>query len=228
MGSFMKCKQSGFSVVRVLIVLAVIFFLANAFLACGCQRVDTKLHNVISDFNGVASAQYAYQDKFGALPGNDPSAAVRWPRAASGTGSGILRGTYNNSYETPQESNNYWQHLRLAGFVSGEGIGPHSQQQPTNAFGGTIGVQMGNGTGGVVMGSGGYADGFSGLIMCSAGIPAHVAIALDDQMDDGNGATGKMRAQRQTTPNPAIKAVLGPEDAYVEDGSSTYTVCKAM
>jgi len=139
-----------------------------------------------------------------------------------------LRGAYNSSYEMPLESNNYWQHLRLAGYVAGAGSGPQSLRQPTNAYGGMIGVQMGDGRGGVVMSSAGTADGFSGVIMCSAGVPAKIAIALDLEMDDGNGATGKVRAQRDTAPNPPIKAVLGPEDAYVQDGESTYTVCRAM
>jgi hypothetical protein len=88
---------------------------------------------------------------------------------------------------------------------------------------------MGDDAGGMVMmSSAGKADGFSGLIMCSSGIPAYVAIATDAQMDDGNGAAGKIRAQRETEPNPPIKAVLGPEDAYVQDGVSTYTVCMAF
>ena len=224
----MNRKQSGFTLVEIAIVLVIIGLLLGGILKGQEMITQAKIKNVISDFNGIASAQYGYQDKFGALPGNDPLAGARWPGAANGSGGGVLRGAYNSSYEMPLESNNYWQHLRLAGYVAGAGSGPQSLRQPTNAYGGMIGVQMGDGRGGVVMSSAGTADGFSGVIMCSAGVPAKIAIALDLEMDDGNGATGKVRAQRDTAPNPPIKAVLGPEDAYAQDGESTYTVCRAM
>ena len=69
--------------------------------------------------------------------------------------------------------------------------------------------------------------GFGGLIICSANIPDKVAIAIDTQMDDGKIATGTVRGQLQTTPNPAINTAADSTE-YAETGSNTYTVCRSL
>jgi len=92
--------------------------------------------------------------------------------------------------------------------------------QPTNAFAGQIGVQTGDAAGGTVLG------GFSGLIVCSAGIPDKVAIALDTQMDDGLPGSGTVRAMAQAAPNPAIPAAAAA--AYAETGTNVYAMCRSL
>src|SRR6266853_2988907 len=155
---------------------------------------QARIKNVINDFNGVTVAVTSYQDRYRALPGDDPGATARWTvqAPASGSGNGAILGLYNAppgaaAPVSAAESNLFWQHLRIAGFVPGVTTGAGSGTQPPNAAGGMIGVQNAV--------TAGVGLGFTGLTICSANIPDKVARAVDIQMDDGNSQTGQVRAQ---------------------------------
>jgi hypothetical protein len=117
-----------------------------------------------------------------------------------------------------EESNLFWQHLRIAGFVAGATTGAASGTQPINAAGGFIGVESGlPGTRGM---------GFSSLILCFSNLPEKIASAVDGQMDDGVPNTGQVRAQLGgSNPDTATDAP-GAATAYVETGVNQYLMCK--
>ena len=217
-----KVGQHGFTLVEIAIVLVIIGLLLGGILKGQEMITQAKIKNSISDFSGISAAYHGYQDRYRAIPGNDPGAAARWavaPAATSGNGKGVLVGTYNNAgaiCTAAVETCSFWDHLRRAGFVAGSGVLP-----PTNAFTGLIGVQTGDGAGATALG------GFSGLIICSANIPDKVAIAMDTQMDDGLIGTGTVRAQLQAAPNPAIQAAAAVVE-YAETGTNTYALCRAL
>jgi hypothetical protein len=71
----------------------------------------------------------------------------------------------------------------------------------------------------------GVGLGFTGLTICSANIPDKVASAVDTQMDDGNSATGQVRAQSGGS-NPDLGTTAATN--YVETGVGQYLVCKAF
>ena len=159
--------------------------------------VQAKIKNAMADFSGISAAYHGYQDRYRKIPGDDDGAA-RWTGAIAGNGNGIVLGTYNDataqaSVVAANESRLWWDHLRRAGFVAGNG-----NAQPTNAFAGQLGVQTGNGAA-----TASVMNGFSSLIICSANIPDKVAIAIDTSMDDGVSTTGGVRAELASTPNPA-------------------------
>jgi prepilin-type N-terminal cleavage/methylation domain-containing protein len=230
----MNRNQSGFTLVEIAIVLVIIGLLLGGILKGQEMINQAKIKNVVSDFNGIASALYGYQDRYRQLPGDDSNAATRWniPVCGGGAqGNGIIEGTYNTQ---GNETSCFWQDLRNAGFVAGQGSGPSSLINPTNAASGVIGVQTGNGSfaspAPVMVPTGG--GGFSSLMMCSAGLPDKIAIAVDVQMDDGVNFSGTMRGQGQTAPNPnvspTITSTAGTPDFYAETGSNTYLLCKTM
>jgi hypothetical protein len=183
---------------------------------------QAKIKNVIADFSGISAAYYGYQDRYRAIPGDDPNTETRWTAAAKkGDGNGVVAGTYNNAGAAcvdTVEACMWWDHLRRAGFVSGSGF-----TQPFNALTGLIGIQTGNGdatTPGPIMG------GFAGLIMCSANLPDKIAIATDTQMDDGVPNTGTVRGDLQTAPNPNLDNA--PVTGYVENGTNIYVLCRSL
>jgi len=209
-------RQHGFTLVEIAIVLVIIGLLLGGILKGQEMITQAKIKNSIADFSGISAAYHGYQDRYRAIPGDDPG-ATRWTGATNGNGNGVVAGKYNSGTAT-DESLLWWDDLRRAGFVSGSGT-----NQPFNAFTGYIGVQTGDAAGATAMG------GFAGLIICSANIPDKVAIAIDTQMDDGLIDKGTVRGQKQTAPNPDIVATIPAGDIpYAETGTNTYTMCRSL
>ncbi|OGA37194.1 MAG: hypothetical protein A3G80_02870 [Betaproteobacteria bacterium RIFCSPLOWO2_12_FULL_62_13b] len=230
----MKTKQTGFTLVEIAIVLVIIGLLLGGILKGQEMITQAKIKNVVNDFNGITAAMNSYQDRYRALPGDDLNAATRWtsPLAISGDGNGQLctgacasppvsPNLYNNAVATTvaaPEVNLFWWHLRLAGFVGGTtaaGAGS-SASNPSNAANGLMGVQ-----------TGGPAGFFTSNMICSSNLPDKIGIAVDVQMDDGTAASGQVRANLQTGPNPVLHAVVAG-DAYVESGTNQYVLCKNL
>jgi prepilin-type N-terminal cleavage/methylation domain-containing protein len=217
--------QKGFTLVEIAIVLVIIGLLLGGILRGQEMITQAKIKNVISDYTGISAAYHGYQDRYRAIPGDDPQAAVRWNGAtisatAGEPGNGVVQGAWN-SQANADESRMWWDHLRRAGFVAGNGY-----QQPFNAVAGMIGVQTGDAANGAVFG------GFSGIIVCSANLPDRIAIATDTQMDDGQPATGTVRGLLQVGgPNPALPAgTLATSNltGYQESGTNVYILCRAL
>ncbi len=219
-----KSIEGGFTLVEIAIVLVIIGLLLGGILKGQEMITQARIKNAINDFNGVVTAITSYQDRYRALPGDDKGATTRWaaqaPAAGANQGDGVIAGAYNanntgGTNSAPAgtaESNLFWQHLRIAGFVAGPTVGLGSGTPPPNAAAGMVGVET-------------AGTAFTSLIICSSNLPDKVAIAVDTQMDDGNSQTGQIRAQSQTTPNPVTDAA--PATNYVETGTSQYLLCKS-
>jgi prepilin-type N-terminal cleavage/methylation domain-containing protein len=214
-----QAKQQGFTLVEIAIVLVIIGLLLGGILKGQEMITQAKIKNVVADFSGVSAAYYGYQDRYRAIPGDDPNAATRWtvaPAAVAGDGNAVVAGKYNSQTDA-NESRKWWDHLRRAGFVSGSGY-----SQPLNAVAGIIGVQTGDAGSPV----GPAMGGISGLMVCSTNLPDKIAIAVDTQMDDGAPEKGTVRGDAQAGPNPDLDDTV--PSGYQETGTNIYVVCRAM
>ncbi len=229
----MRSKQSGFTLVEIAIVLVIIGLLLGGVLK-GQELINSaKIKGLANDLNGISAAVYGYQDRFKALPGDDPTAATRWGAATtSGDGNtGLAAGATLhafNSATAAHETRLFWQHLRLAGFIGGDTT---STAQPLNSVGGITGVQFGAGSQAV-------GAGLPGLVVCQTNILGRIAESLDNQLDDGNPSGGSVKSWTQaglvaadgatTGVDITVAGAVATAASYVDDGTTMYTVCKKV
>lgn len=199
-----KNRQHGFTLVELAIVLVIIGLILAAVLKGQEMIQNAKVKNVVNDLRGVSAAYYSYQDRYKAIPGDDAAPANHLGQAGFiGTGNGILAGAYtDNNATVTTEAQAFWQHTRLAGFTTGTAMagitGVGTAPAGINAVGGVLGVQGGD--------TGTEVYGLIGNTVCAGNIPWKIAQAVDTVIDDGNSATGNVRAGLVATPAVATAA----------------------
>jgi prepilin-type N-terminal cleavage/methylation domain-containing protein len=212
----MRSQQSGFTLVEIAIVLVIIGLLLGGILK-GQELINSaKVKNLANDFRVIPTYIYAYQDKFKALPGDDPSADVHLPggvAADKGNGNGVINGNWNSTTGT-DESNMFWRHVRLANLAAGPTTLTDPDYIPKNAVSGILGVSS--------MSAGQpHITGMTGTYqICSKAILGKFVKQLDIQMDDGNTATGSMRA----VPDASAVGTAATATAAIDE-AAPYTVC---
>lgn len=225
----MKHIQSGFTLIEIAIVLMVVGLLLGG-VQKGQQLVNLATEkNLAAEFRNIPLYVYSYQDRFNALPGDDRSAGEHIHGIVATTpvgeqGNGTIDGDWN-SRVTTDESYLFWQHLRLAGVVSGTTNASDTSFLPRNTLGGDIGLQSGgsNSAHTPIYAGPGLTHPIRGsYIVCSSGIPGKYVKQLDLRLDDGNTATGAMLAT-PTTGYEAGEAIATPTSA-IDDGVP-YTMC---
>jgi len=236
----MKRNQSGFTLIEIAIVLVIIGLLLGGILK-GQELINSaKVKNLATDFRNVPVYLYGYQDKFKALPGDDANvvahlgatsgatlattpATCNNSAAAPCTGNGVIDGVWN-SPTTTDETFLFWQHVRLAGLAAGPTSTADPAYLPTNASGGTIGVQSGSSNAAVNPIKDASNNPIRGsYVICSTGILGKFVLQLDIQMDDGKTETGSMMAV--PTGSPANTAATLTTTI---DPAASYTVCMGV
>ncbi|PKO83778.1 MAG: prepilin-type cleavage/methylation domain-containing protein [Betaproteobacteria bacterium HGW-Betaproteobacteria-11] len=223
----MRNRQSGFTLVEIAIVLVIIGLLLGGVLK-GQELINSaKVKNIISDIRNVSVFIYGYQDKYKALPGDDPQANAHHggttATCAGCLGNGIINGGYNSTTNT-DESYLFWQHVRLANLAAGPTNVADANYIPKNADGGLIGVQSAANP--VIAGMTGT------YLVCTDGVLGKFVKQMDTTLDDGETSTGSVRAVlTSSVPAPFVPgtstAVAVVTSASINDGLP-YTVCQSF
>jgi len=223
----MRKNQMGFTLVEIAIVLVIIGLLLGGVLK-GTELIEnSKVKRGANEINGITAAFYSYQDRYQRLPGDDGPVATlnarggSWASVTAGSTApnGLIASNLGQTFTAPNgEPSGFWQHLRAAGFINGDVKLTGAAALPTNAFGGLIGFTSGT--------VGNPTSPISSRVVCLSQVPGKSAAALDVQLDDGLGNTGRIRgtlgaAGANTAPTAAAFA-----DPYNE--TSVYTLCVQM
>ena len=179
-----KRRQSGFTLVEIAIVLVIVGLLIGGVLKGREMITNAKIKRVENDFAGVSAAIYAYQDRYGVLPGDDASASTRFPGTWGATDNGNGDGTITGGWDSTNnndESRLVWKHLRGAGLISGPVDNTDgSYQQPSNSFGGIVGIDL-------------NLYNLPGQNIVFSQIPGDVATILETRGDDGVPSSGSIQ-----------------------------------
>lgn len=214
-------SQTGRIVVGVAALLvAVVSLTVLAWVVMGVLD-RSRIGDAIAALNGTTAAVFAYQDRYGRTPGDDgPSASLAargtvWARVTAGDVDGRLDIGINQLFTGNGESAPFWQQLRASGFWSGDPALGGQDALPRNPWGGLVSAladDMGGGMG--------------GNKVCMSQVPGQAALAIDRELDDGDGATGRLRAtlgSRGANTNPSNSVLAEP---YSE--TAVYTICYRM
>jgi len=175
-------KQKGFTLVEIAIVLVIVGLLIGGVLKGQEMITNAKLKRIESDNAGIAAAMFSYQDRYLQLPGDDDSADTRFTlfngQAATinGDSDGSISGLWVGAVDT--ETANFWKHLRASGLVAGGG---NDDTQPTNAYGGNIGIRDGSML-------------IAGHVTIFGSIEGPIASIIEARLDDGDSSTGRIQA----------------------------------
>ncbi len=218
----MQTRQRGFTLVEIAVVLVIIGLLLGGVLK-GQELINSaKVKSVVSDFRATSTYVFSYQDRFRAMPGDDPGVANRLTgalRASTGgsVGNGRIEGNWNSTTPT-DESVLFWQHVRLANLATGDGRSPITEGVtlqdwlPRNAVGGRIGI---TGTPPITAWAGTF-------FICQDNLAGNFARQIDIAMYDGLPASGSVRLLPGGAPNGTA---INPADLV---DSGIYTVCAAF
>lgn len=201
-------KQKGFTLVEIAIVLVIVGLLIGGVLKGQEMITNAKLKRIESDNAGIAAAMFSYQDRYLQLPGDDDGADQRFslytdgindplPADINGDSDGSITGTWVAGAN--EETANFWKHLRAAGLIPGGG---DDDTQPTNAYGGNIGLRDGSLL-------------IAGHVTVFGSIEGPIASIIEARLDDGDPATG--RIQSDTTVALMDGLVVSAAGAYADN-----------
>ena len=191
---YCTARASGFTLIEIALALVVIALLIGGVLK-GLQLLQSsRVRNLASTTTSVQSAYFAFQDRYGHVPGDwnavDAGNAIGGPVTGSGNDNGRLD-TFPGDPWT--ESNAFWEHLAKAGFINGSFQGTAATEPtllnglaPLNVFQWPIII--------------GRTPDFEGAgsqhrhIVVGRGAPAELLRELDVKLDDGIPDQGKVRA----------------------------------
>jgi len=173
-------NRKGFTLVELSIVLVIIGLLLGGVLKGKAMIDNAKQKRVKGDIDGIVAATYGYQDKYGFLPGDDPTDISAAPLSVSGCTGGNGDGLFSNTTEDTCA----WRAVIASGFVSGDKTKTsESDVAKRSPYGGKYLFRYGNNING---------SGKSGNYIYVENMPLNVIADIDRKYDDGIYNTGEI------------------------------------
>ena len=180
-------NRKGFTLVELSIVLVIIGLLIGGVLKGKAMIDNAKQKRVRADIDGIVAATYNYQDKFGYLPGDDPTDISAAPLSVTGCTGGNGDGLFSNVTEDTCA----WRAIIAAGFVAGDKTKTtETLVAKRSPYGGRYLFRYGNNI---------NSSGISGNYIYVENIPLEVIYSLDRKYDDGVYNTGEITSNRNYT-----------------------------
>lgn len=182
--------QKGFTLVEVAIVLVIIGLLLGGVLKGQALIGSAKTNGVIKKMQSLQAAYYAFQDKYGAVPGDMSDASAVVSAEATDCSTNCDNGRIDGWQNSSMALNN----LSAAGLYSGPFSNSESTSRPDssnaldNAFGGAMFMRRWNRV--ATTGS----RQFHTAVWTGDNMPAEVLAEIDRKIDDGMPQTGTFRA----------------------------------
>jgi len=196
----MKCKQHGFTLVEIAIVLVIIGLLLGGILK-GQELINSARVRNMADMNaGIQAAYFGFIDRYRRVPGDWDAAAATTAIGVPIAGGGVGTTGNNGRIDNPgtgaaayAEPNGLWEQLAKAGFIQGAYAGTAAEPTtvnnltPLNAFNNVV----------VLGRTGDYQDGGTAAVrlnlVLGRGVPVDITRELDVKLDDGLPQTGVLR-----------------------------------
>jgi len=197
-------KQAGFTLVEIAIVLVIVGLLLGAVLKGQELIFNSKVKATFNMSKEFAAAISGYQDRYKVLPGDDATAAARFPTynpvPTNGNGNGTIQWqAFPCQVASVGENCQVFLHLRAAGFVSGTGAeGAMTPFGSSTAIAASLQLFLATGNNPV-------------FAIQNTGITHKVAVAIDTAFDDGDPTRGSFRCLNLAAYNNAALETTVPD-----------------
>lgn len=114
-------KKSGFTLVEMTIIIAIIGFMVAGIMAGNSLLRSSRIKSTTAEFALYTQAINNFRDKYGALPGDFSTASGVWSGFTNGDGNGLI--TTNVAGTRLDEQFLAWQQLRAAEMITGNFTG---------------------------------------------------------------------------------------------------------
>jgi type II secretory pathway pseudopilin PulG len=201
-------SQSGFTLFEIGLAVAIVCLLATVTLMGQDYTINSQVNRLERDFRSIQNAVYDLQDGVRSRHGDIHKASLNLQDAAV-SGNNLNMVQDGNWTSTSGETFKIWRYVRPAALAQSSWAENKQAQAPIKLPGGILGVSETDST---------LITGLAGkYTICTTNIAGRLVKKLDLVMDDGNTASGSMRASN------LIGGAAVTSDNI--SNSATYMVC---